>query len=82
MIRNWQKIPARGGPSCASHHARTPPPARSLTVDLVRSGEQLRTGDLAGARDLLARGLESLPWEGLALSHGEPASPTRQVSAR
>ena len=36
--------------------------------------------DLHAARSLVAAGLHSLPWEGLALSHGEPAIPTRQVS--
>jgi nicotinate phosphoribosyltransferase len=36
--------------------------------------------DLAAARALVAEGLHSLPWEGLALSHGEPAIPTRVVS--
>lgn len=61
---------------------QTTEPARTVTVDLVRSGEQLRPADLPAARDLLARGLASLPWEGLALSHGEPAIPTRQVGAR
>jgi len=30
----------------------------------------------------VVRGLGSLPWEGLALSHGEPAIPTRQVATR
>jgi nicotinate phosphoribosyltransferase len=38
--------------------------------------------DLTAARDLAARGLQSLPWEGLALSRGEPAIPTRQAVAR
>jgi nicotinate phosphoribosyltransferase len=56
--------------------------ARVLTVPLVRAGELLARPDLNAARDLAAAGLHSLPWEGLALSHGEPAIPTRQVPAR
>ncbi len=51
--------------------------ARVLTVPLVRCGEVLEPSDLAAARQRVAAGLESLPWEGLALSHGEPAIPTR-----
>ena len=57
----------------------TDEPARVLTIPLVRSGEVLAKPDLATARDLVAAGLHSLPWEGLALSTGEPAIPTRQV---
>lgn len=56
--------------------------ARVLTVPLVRAGELLARPDLDAARELAAAGLHSLPWEGLALSHGEPAIPTRQVPAR
>ena len=71
------------------HPAGTPPdttePARELTVGLVRGGQVLGspgpdTG-LDAARELTAQGLSSLPWEGLALSHGEPAIPTRQLAA-
>lgn len=68
------------------HPACDPPeavePARVLTVPLVRGGDVLAGLDLAAARELVAAGLHSLPWEGLALSHGEPAIPTRQVPAR
>ena len=64
-----------------------PPPetgetARMLTVPLVRAGDVLARPDLNAARDLAAAGLRSLPWEGLALSHGDAAIPTRQVPAR
>jgi len=59
----------------------TTEPSRTLTVPLVRGGQPLGTPDLADARALVARGLQSLPWEGLALSHDEPAIPTRQVPA-
>ena len=57
-------------------------PARLLTVPLVRDGEVLAKPDLATARRLVADGLRSLPWEGLAMSNGEPAIPTRQVPLR
>jgi nicotinate phosphoribosyltransferase len=51
--------------------------ARLLTVPLVRAGEVLVPADLDAGRQRVAAGLHSLPWEGLALSHGEPAIPTR-----
>jgi nicotinate phosphoribosyltransferase len=57
-------------------------PARVLTVPLVRGGQVLAAPDLAAARARVAEGLRSLPWEGLALSAGEPAIPTRQVPVR
>lgn len=57
-------------------------PSRQLTVALVRNGKPLATTGLDAARDLVAAGLRSLPWEGLALSQGEPAIPTRQVPVR
>ncbi len=57
-------------------------PSRVLTVPLVRAGQPLASADLAAARELVVRGLRSLPWEGLALSQGEPAIPTRQMPAR
>lgn len=52
---------------------------RMITVPLMRHGESVADTDLAAARDRAAAGLKSLPWEGLALSHGEPAIPTRRV---
>ena len=65
------------------HPIGTPPTGgRLLTTPLVRAGEVLAAPDLTAARDLAARGLRSLPWEGLALSRGEPAIPTRQAVAR
>ncbi|HXS86922.1 MAG TPA: nicotinate phosphoribosyltransferase [Mycobacterium sp.] len=57
-------------------------PSRLLTVPLVRGGEVVAETDLGVARDLVASGLRSLPWEGLMLSHGEPAIPTTQIPAR
>lgn len=57
-------------------------PFRVLTVPLVRGGEAVTEtgrGALAAARDLVASGLHSLPWEGLKLAHGDPAIPTVRV---
>jgi nicotinate phosphoribosyltransferase len=58
-----------------------PTGGRLLTTPLVRAGEVLAAPDLNAARELAAHGLGSLPWEGLALSRGEPAIPTRQAVA-
>ncbi len=62
--------------------AQTPPDAaaadgRELTVPLVRSGEPTANLSLETARDKVAAGLLSLPRDGLELSRGEPAIPTR-----
>ncbi|CAJ1581124.1 nicotinate phosphoribosyltransferase [[Mycobacterium] wendilense] len=54
--------------------------ARTLTVPLVRGGQRVAPDDIAAARALVADGLTSLPWEGLKLSHGDPAIPTRLVA--
>jgi nicotinate phosphoribosyltransferase len=63
--------------------AGRPPPhgesSRVLTVPLVRNGEPIAETDLGVARELVASGLRSLPWEGLMLSHGDPAIPTTQI---
>lgn len=68
------------------HPAGRPPPAteacRALTVPLVRGGRVVvDTGPCAleAARKLVASGLRSLPWEGLALTPGDPAIPTRHI---
>lgn len=68
------------------HPAGRPPsisqPSRVLTTPLVRGGEVVAaTGHaaLAAARDLVASGLHSLPWEGLKLAPGEPAIPTLHI---
>lgn len=54
--------------------------ARELLVPLVRGGEQVEDlPTLSDSRDLVARGLISLPWEGLKLSSGEPAIVTTFV---
>jgi nicotinate phosphoribosyltransferase len=57
-------------------------PSRVLTIPLMRAGAVASPADLHAARELVARGLGSLPWEGLALSAGEPAIPTRRVAPR
>jgi nicotinate phosphoribosyltransferase len=56
-------------------------PCRVLTTPLVRGGEAVLDPNLSAARELVASGLRSLPWEGLNLSHGEPAIPTTQIRA-
>jgi nicotinate phosphoribosyltransferase len=58
----------------------TSDPCRVLTTPLVRGGDTVTEPDLAAARKLVASGLRSLPWEGLNLSHGEPAIPTTQIT--
>ena len=55
--------------------------ARDLTIPLVVCGEPVADFSLAAARDRVAAGLHSLPWDGLKLSRGEPAIPTRMVSS-
>ncbi|MFC9897361.1 nicotinate phosphoribosyltransferase [Nocardia sp. NPDC127579] len=53
---------------------------RELRTPLVRGGKVLDgLPTLAQSRDLVRRGLVSLPWEGLKLSAGEPAIPTTFV---
>jgi len=62
-----------------------PPPdpghlqSRPLTVPLVRAGEPVGDLSLKAARKRVADGLRSLPWDGLKLSRGEPAIPTRMI---
>jgi len=52
---------------------------RDLTVDLVREGETVGELGIDAARERVRKGLTSLPWDGLKLSRGEPAIPTRMV---
>jgi len=49
---------------------------RALQVRYVAGGEPLDVPSLDASRDHLARVLTTLPWEGLALSKGDPAIPT------
>src|SRR5258705_2492372 len=59
----------------AGHPPATIQPCRRLTTPLVRGGDTACKSDLAAARELVASGLRSLPWEGVNLSAGEPAIP-------
>lgn len=55
---------------------------QDLTIPLVRGGRPV--GDLPTleeSRRFLAQGMVSLPWEGMTLSAGDPAIPTRFVRA-
>lgn len=68
------------------HPAGRPPstdePFRVLTTPLVRGGEVVAGMDhtaLTTARELVASGLHSLPWEGLKLAPGDPAIPTLHI---
>src|ERR1700744_875820 len=69
----------------AGHRPAGAESSRMLTVPLVRHGRvvvDLGTEALGAARELVASGLRSLPWEGLMFSHGDPAIPTTQLPAR
>ncbi len=54
--------------------------ARPLTVPLMRRGEPVADLSIDAGRDRVTRGLSSLPWDGLKLSKGDPAIPTRMVA--
>lgn len=54
---------------------------RELSVPLVRGGDPLVDDNLTAVRARVVAGLMSLPWDGLKLSRGEPAIPTRMVPA-
>jgi nicotinate phosphoribosyltransferase len=54
-------------------------PGRGLTVDLVRAGEPVGDFSIDTARRRVKEGLHTLPWDGLKLSKGEPAIPTRMI---
>ena len=60
-------------------HRRPELVARALDGRLVRDGEPVADLDLDAARDRVEAGLHSLPWDGLKLSRGEPAIPTRMI---
>ena len=61
----------------AENHRRRP--GRVLTVALVKGGEPVADPGLDAARERVAAGLHSLPWDGLKLSRGEPVIPTRMI---
>lgn len=52
---------------------------RALTVPLVQHGELVDDLDFDKARQRVEAALTSLPWDGLKLSRGEPAVPTRVI---
>lgn len=60
----------------------SPLTARKLTVPLVAGGKPVEgySDDLSAARERVRAGLHSLPWDGLKLSRGEPAIPTRMTA--
>src|SRR3954454_199065 len=65
------------------HPYGRPPPdesGRALTVDLVRGGEPVGDLTIDAARHRVKEGLHSVPWDGLKLSRGEPAIPTRMIA--
>ncbi|MGI4895586.1 MAG: nicotinate phosphoribosyltransferase [Janthinobacterium lividum] len=58
------------------------PNDRQLQIPLVRDGERVAgLPDLEASRAHLARALVTLPWDGLALSKGDPAIPTTVLPA-
>ena len=53
---------------------------RALQEPLLRGGKPAdELPDLAACRERLQAAMVTLPWDGLKLSHGEPAIPTRMV---
>ncbi|PXW33403.1 UNVERIFIED_CONTAM: nicotinate phosphoribosyltransferase [Williamsia faeni] len=58
-----------------------PAPSRPLQIPLIRGGKPVDgLPTLEESRQHLAAALVSLPWEGLGLSRGEPAIPTRFIT--
>jgi nicotinate phosphoribosyltransferase len=53
---------------------------RCLTVPFVQAGRPVIDDNLQAARERVRSGLLSLPWDGLKLSKGEPAVPTRMIA--
>ena len=68
------------------HPATQAPPippdlvSRPLTVALVRGGAPIADLGLTAARERVSQGMHSLPWDGLKLSNGDPAIPTRIIA--
>jgi len=55
---------------------------RTVTTALVRDGNPVADLTLGPARERVQHGLRSLPWDGLKLSKGDPAVPTRMIAPR
>lgn len=55
---------------------------RPVTVPLMRDGRPVADLGLDDARERVQQGLRSLPWDGLKLSKGDPAVPTRMIAPR
>ncbi|MGZ5364963.1 MAG: nicotinate phosphoribosyltransferase [Mycobacterium sp.] len=53
---------------------------RPLMTKLVQQGDPVGSAGLESARERVREGLLSLPWDGLKLSRGEPAIPTRMIA--
>ena len=83
LTRHERPVEAEVSPEPAAAEAapRSDLVARDLTVPLVDNGEPVADLSLSAARDRVVAGLGSLPWDGLKLSRGEPAIPTRMVSS-
>ena len=70
-----EEVVTAGGSAPAEAHDREP------QVALVRGGQRVDHSTLADARDRVRVVLGTLPWQGLALSSGDPAVPTTIVRA-
>jgi nicotinate phosphoribosyltransferase len=55
---------------------------RPVTVPLMRDGRPVADLGLDAARERVQQGLHGLPWDGLKLSKGDPAVPTRMIAPR
>ena len=63
-------------------HRRAVPGVDDAAGPRRRGGGRARHATWPRRAELVASGLHSLPWEGLALAHGEPAIPTQQIRFR
>jgi nicotinate phosphoribosyltransferase len=62
---------------CTGGAVSPAPGDRMLQIPLMRAGSRVAdVPSLAQAREHLRTAMVTLPWEGLALSHGDPAIPT------
>ncbi len=74
-VATEEVIAAQGQPPAMPHDL-------TLQVPLVRGGQRVGSAEpLAAVRERVRARLASLPWEGLKLSHGEPALPTSYIPA-